>query len=609
MSGRSRRALFASAAALSAILAAAALSACNALTGLSDREFVLEPDAAEACADPDVDCPKPESECLVAVCEAGACGVAPAPAMTPIAAQTPGDCSTAVCDGSGGVTAVATVDDIEDDGKECTEDACDGTSPSHTRKPAKTACSEGGGALCSAEGVCVTCVDDGDCVMPNTCDDAAGACACPEPCPAWNKHYAGADIPSIALGPGGDIVLGATFTGTIDAGGTSLTSAGGADILVSQLDASGATKWAKAFGDVMNQEVKGVAVDDVSGNVLLAGSFLGALDFGGGPLMNAALSDIFLAQLSPEGGHVWSRQFGDDKSQAMQSVAARGGAIVGGTGFFEGTVDFDGGALASGMTRNAFVARFDAGGGHVFSKALATAQGNASGSSVALDGSGNALVTGEFDGVIDFGLGQVASAGARDMFVAKLGPAGNTLWNRRFGDQSEQLGTSVAVDPGGGALAAGVFMGAVDLGGETLTSAGSLDGFVVKLSADTGSRLWSKQLSGPADERVDSVAVYPNGDVLIAGSFMSASVEVGGEPLTSAGGADIFMARLAGGTGDVLWATRFGDSESQIATCAAVDASGSALLAGTYSGSLDFGLGPLPLSNGAADIFLVKFTP
>jgi hypothetical protein len=606
MSGRSRRATITSAAALSALFAAAALSACNALTGLSDREFVLEPDAAPTCADPDVDCPKPESECLIAVCEAGACGVAPAPAMTPIAAQTPGDCSTAVCDGSGGVTAAPAAHDTEDDGKECTEDACDGTSPTHAPKAAKTPCSEGGGALCDAAGACVTCVDDGDCPKANTCG-AMGTCACPEPCPAWNKHYAGADSPTLAHGPGDDIVLGATFTGTIDAGGPSLTSAGGFDIFVSQLDSNGATKWAKSFGDAMNQELKGVAVDDVSGNVLLAGSFLGAVDFGGGPLMNAALSDIFVAQLSPAGDPVWSKQFGDNSSQGMHSVAARGGAIVGGTGFFEGTVDFGGGALASGMTRNAFVAGLDAGGGHVFSKAVATAQGNASGSSVAIDGSGNVLVTGDFDGVIDFGLGQVASAGVRDMFVAKLDPTGSPLWNRRFGDPSEQSGTSVAADSGGSAIVTGVFLGAVDLGGETLTSAGSLDGFVVKLSLDTGSRLWSKQLSGPASERIDSVAVYPNGDVLIAGSFTSASVAIGGVTLASAGGADIFMARLAGGTGDVIWAKRFGDSESQIATRAAVDGSGNVLLAGTYSGSPDFGLGPLPFSMNAAHVFLVKF--
>jgi len=72
-------------------------------------------------------------ECMTAVaCEAGVCVLENAPAGEPLADPTPGDCATVVCDGKGRPQVAPQPGDIEDDGKACTLDACDGTSPLHT---------------------------------------------------------------------------------------------------------------------------------------------------------------------------------------------------------------------------------------------------------------------------------------------------------------------------------------------------------------------------------------------------------------------------------------------------------------------------------------------
>ena len=104
------------------------------------------------------DCPGADTECQTSTCAQGVCGVANAPAGTVLAAQNAGDCATRVCDGNGGVTTVADNGDVIDDGNQCTDDVCNGGVPAHPFKPAGTACSQNGGAVCDGAGACVACV-------------------------------------------------------------------------------------------------------------------------------------------------------------------------------------------------------------------------------------------------------------------------------------------------------------------------------------------------------------------------------------------------------------------------------------------------------------------
>ncbi len=104
-----------------------------------------------------------------------------------------------------------------------------------------------------------------------------------------------------------------------------------------------------------------------------------------------------------------------------------------------------------------------------------------SGVSVAAAG-GFTLVAGDFEGTLDAGGGPLASAGARDVFVAKLDLAGEHVWSKRFGDGASQTLGSVAVDRDGNVVLTGAFAGTLDLGAGPLTSVDALDIFVAKLA-------------------------------------------------------------------------------------------------------------------------------
>ena len=105
------------------------------------------------------------------------------------------------------------------------------------------------------------------------------------------------------------------------------------------------------------------------------------------------------------------------------------------------------------------------------------------GQAITVDSSGNVTVTGACEGTVDFGGGAPASAGGRDIFVASYGPTGAHRWARRFGGASiDEWGFGVAVDSAGNTAVTGQFAGTATFGGDTLSSAGGSDVFLVQLA-------------------------------------------------------------------------------------------------------------------------------
>jgi hypothetical protein len=589
------------------LFGAAILSACNALTDTDDLEFVLGPEG-KICSSAATDCPVPPSACQTAKCEARRCLVENRPAG-PIEEQTAGDCAVVVCDGVGGLQSMPDDADFVDDGKECTTDACEAGSPVHTPKELKASCSEGGGLLCDAAGSCVGCVDDADCSKPSTCGEAR-VCACSPPCPAWSDDFGVGEGRSVAIDGSGDVIVTGWFSGTSDFGGVPLTSMGDQDIFVAKFSAEGTPIWSHRYGDAMSQSGSAVAVDS-AGNVVLAGSFAGAVNFGSAELASAGGADVFLAKFDAAGNEEWSKRFGDALDEEVTGMAVDGAGYILLTGRFKGMVDFGGGPLAevcAGLG-DLFIVKFDPQGTHQWSKSFCLS-GDARAASIAADSKGNVLLTGHFDGSITFGGDTLVSDG-RDAFAVKLMPSGDHAWSKSFGGPGSQEGTSIVADTNDQPIVTGDFEGSTDFGGGALASAGKLDVFVVKLSAVDGSATWSKSFGDEQDQRPTAIAADGAGNPVITG-VLSGSVDFGGGALPAAASPQIFIAKLTGDKGDHVLSRAFGGVGPTYTSEIAADASGSLVLTGHYSGGLDFGLGLLPYSEvdmSTPHIFLARFMP
>lgn len=221
---------------------------------------------------------------------------------------------------------------------------------------------------------------------------------------------------------------------------------------------------------------------------------------------------------------------------------------------------------------------------------------------VAADGAGNIYLYGRFSGSLQLGANALISAGGYDLFLAKLDHDGNVVWAKRFGDAQSQLAGPLAVDPNGVITIGTQLSFSVDFGGGTLTASG-YDLAIARLDTN-GTHLWSKKFGDVSDQHLGGLAVDPAGDVVVVGDF-AGTINFGNGNLTSQGGDDMFLAKLKGSDGSALWSKRFGDTSGHSFLSAAVDGAGSIWVAGSFTGTVTFGMANIAATG--TDVFLARF--
>ena len=431
----------------------------------------------------------------------------------------------------------------------------------------------------------------------------------------WARQFGAAGFDGgsgVAVDGSGNTVVAGYFAGTVDFGGGPLTAAGANDIVVAKYSGSGAHLWSRRFGGTGDDQAEAVAVD-AGGNIVVAGTFSNTVDFGGGPLTSVSSADIFVAKYTPTGAHLWSRRCGGaGAANAAYGVAVDGSGNVFMTGYFKGTVSFGGATFTSSLGGlDVFVAKYAAAdGSHLWSKNFPSGA-NELGAGIAVDGSGNVVITGWFDGYINFGGPPtvLGSLGGRNVFVTKLsGSDGSHIWSFLVGNGGDQAANAVAVDRSGDVVLTGYFMDSIDFGGGVLSTLTTMQQvFVVKLSGATGAHLWSKAFPSTNWAQGYGIAVDGGGNVLVSGAFQG-SINPGGGALNSAGLEDIFITKLSGSSGGYVWAKRFGGTNNDRGLAVAVDGGANAVMAGFFQNTADFGAGSLT-SAGGSDGFVVNLGP
>ena len=190
-----------------------------------------------------------------------------------------------------------------------------------------------------------------------------------------------------------------------------VTSAGLHDAFVTKLNSSGAHQWTNTYGSTLRDYVEGLAVDG-SGNVHVTGFFNGTVDFGAGNVTTTAGTwNAFVTKLNSAGVHQWTNTFGGTGKSAGLGVAVDGSGNVHVTGYFKDTIDFGAGNVNSAGNWDVFVTKLNSSGVHQWTNTYGGGTSVHYGRGVAEDGSGSGYVTGDFEGTVDFGAGNVTSAG------------------------------------------------------------------------------------------------------------------------------------------------------------------------------------------------------
>ncbi|MDI1444720.1 SBBP repeat-containing protein [Polyangium sp. 6x1] len=370
----------------------------------------------------------------------------------------------------------------------------------------------------------------------------------------WAKKYGNASNQvgnGIAVDGAGNVYVTGSFQGSINFGGGPLTSAGGDDLYAAKLDTNGnyvnGSSWQRAVGNTVTQQGTDIAVD-ATGAAFVTGQFSGDVTFGGLNLTNVEGLDAMLLKLSNTGTPVFAKVLGGAGTQFGYEVAVGSDGDVTFVGAFQNTITIGGSTLTSAGDYDIAVARFDNAGGFKWSKGFGDAA-NQRAFAVAVDPTnGDVVLTGEFAGSFSFGGATLTCTDGTanvDGYIAKLDATGNHVWSKKFGNLSAQRGQGLAVDVFGNIVVTGEFFNQVDFGGGPAVSAGGRDVFVAKLNP-AGAPLWLRRYGSGmmTNQSGEAVAIDPLTNTWVTGSFENI-IDFGGGPFTSAGGTDMFLAKLA----------------------------------------------------------------
>jgi hypothetical protein len=448
-----------------------------------------------------------------------------------------------------------------------------------------------------------------------------------DPVLSYSTYLGGSDwdqASGIAVdGSGNAYVTGYTYsTDFPTASPLQSVKAGGYDAFVVKLNASGSTLvYSTYLGGGNDDWSQGIAVDG-SGNAYVTG-YTPSTDFPTvSPLQatnNGGISDGFVSKLNATG------------SALLYSTYLGGSAIDVGYGI---AVDGSGNAYVTGKTNSinfptsspfqatnsggddAFVAKINAAGSAlVYSTYLGGGNGEF-GYGIAIDGSDNAYVTGytystDFPTVSPL---QSTNGGGGDIFVSKLNAAGSALvYSTYLGGSLFDGGYGIAVDGAGNAYVTGVtvstnFPTASALFG---SYAGFGDAFVAKLNAAGSALMYSTYVGGGAEDDGYRIAVDGAGNAYVAGLTLSGDFPMASPIQSSCGGcnelSDAFVAKLNATGSALAYSTFLGGTDTDSGNGIAVDGSGNAYVTG-YTVSTNFPTAsPLQSANaGAPDVFVAK---
>lgn len=396
--------------------------------------------------------------------------------------------------------------------------------------------------------------------------------------------------------------------------------------------------WSLPSGDPLNSTPPVLASSRTG--VIVAGATSDLALVGVSAFPAGVLAEAFVAELERDGSVRWTTALPDAGMPSAVVVEESGDVLVLAPFIPEAT------SLIPGQyTDSALVTRLDASGNVLDERELAFGTGVIP-EGLAVDAAGAIYVAGSQMPDDDFPNEYV--------LLAKYDAGGGELWTKVFEHQgSTAYASSVAIAADGVVVIAGVFNGSMNLGGDTLETDASFgtskmpNGFVARFTAG-GDHLSSQSFGGTIFDGATVLEALGDGDVLLGG-WLSGVSSVGGQSVTAdeeegsaflarldpSGAARwVSLAAMTGSTYDIVTDSDSGpffvagelgrgDYLAEISgsgepgptstvtsgmltgRAAAVDARGSIWLSGAFSGELDLGNGNV-LSGGDAGVCLIR---
>jgi hypothetical protein len=368
--------------------------------------------------------------------------------------------------------------------------------------------------------------------------------------------------------------------------------------------------WAISAGGRYDDNPVGIAKDN-SNFFYIAGNFGGEGRFGEHSIFSRGKEDIFVAKLDSTGKFVWATSAGGKEMDLVEGnieTDSKGNSYI--TGRFSDKFYYK---TYFGQVRTAdskghfdiFIAKVDSYGNFVW-MVSAGGTGWDQGNNIVLGEQNKYVyVFGYFHQIIHLGQTTLTSEGEEDIFVAKLEcDTGKVLWAISSNSQKVKAisPNSIARDNSGNIFITGYFRGTVGLG--TITLSVPLGYYLAKINGSTGRFLWAISLPVKSFMSINSTISDKKNDIFLTGIFEK-NLQIETINLTSQGGRDIFIAKINGGTGKLIWATSIGGKGNDVSGLIVVDNLDNIYIPGGFEQEIILGNKRLS-SHGKSDAFLAK---
>lgn len=392
------------------------------------------------------------------------------------------------------------------------------------------------------------------------------------------------------------------FSQSLTLGSAVLTAKGGRDGLVVKVSPDGDVVWAKGLGGAGSDEARAVGLD-AQGNLYLCGTIGGHADFDDFSI-EADAQQGFVASLSPDGSFRWATGLGGPGPAEANSLYVSDGGNTFVTGGFMEDAGFGNTVVSSAGGVDIFLSEVSAEGvvESVFSFGGTAAD---KGLGIGLDDQGAIFLAGYFEEEMVVGSTAMTSKGSIDAYLIKLSAAGEPQWATSGGGPDWDGALGLTVTGGGDAIITGYFTDDAIWSGTSLASRGLEDFFVARFSPD-GDLAWVQAGGSEWDERAGTVTVDIAGNIYVGGLAMRTST-FGSYTATSAGLEDAFIARLSQtGTPEGLWMVGGPDYDEMRALVVGSD--GDLYGTGFFSHAAAFE-SHAANSNGGLDVFIWQRPP
>jgi hypothetical protein len=389
----------------------------------------------------------------------------------------------------------------------------------------------------------------------------------------WAKGFGdvgggGLSLLSTAVSSSGDIGIAGALSKATSFGGKTLPLVGLEDIFIVKLDSDGNHVWSKSFGSQPFSFAEATALAfNTTGNLVVGARANNDITIGNKSFTGSSFFDAFVMVLTGDAGDVaWAHQYKEKSGQANgdQTITS----------------------LTTDASSNTYI-------GGTFSGAVCLVAGTSS------------------------CVGTVGGGSDTDLFLAELDGSGNVTWGQIIGTAKNDVATNVAVDSSGNVIVTGAVGGSFNFGGGSQVVAGAGQHSFLAKYTNAGAYLGAKIFESSGGTAPSSVGIGLATDaadsIYLTGNMVE-NLSLGGDSLVNAGpgstSADIFLGKFDAMLNPV-WSKSFGDAKFQTAVALGYDASGKrVVLAAEIAGGVNFGTEALAgMSPTASDLALAKFQP